>query len=178
MNPFISLLFLGMASLLEASDAVAAFGSQRQSAFRRDVHVPWGLSRPQSVPKPSLDTTREDENFRTRPHGVRLHRADKSSVSLHASAARDAPDAPVRIIIAGAPASGKGTQCEIIKERFGVVHLSTGDLLREAVAAGTEVGKKAKKYMDSGKLVPDEIIIAVVSSMMLYWVDQLALPYL
>jgi Adenylate kinase len=67
------------------------------------------------------------------------------------------------IIIAGAPASGKGTQCEVIKEKFGVVHLSTGDMLRAAVSAGTEVGKMAKDFMDSGKLVPDEVIIGVVS---------------
>jgi len=68
----------------------------------------------------------------------------------------------VNIIIAGAPASGKGTQCEVIKEKFGVVHLSTGDMLRAAVAAGTEVGKQAKDFMDSGKLVPDDVIIGVV----------------
>lgn len=68
----------------------------------------------------------------------------------------------VNIIIAGAPASGKGTQCEVIKEKFGVVHLSTGDMLRAAVAAGTDVGKKAKDFMDSGKLVPDDVIIGVV----------------
>ena len=70
----------------------------------------------------------------------------------------------VNIIIAGAPASGKGTQCEVIKEKFGVVHLSTGDMLRAAVAAGTDVGKKAKDFMDNGKLVPDEVIIAIVST--------------
>ena len=51
---------------------------------------------------------------------------------------------PIKLIIAGAPASGKGTQCEQIKSRYGLVHLSTGDMLREAVAAGTSVGKKAK----------------------------------
>ena len=68
-----------------------------------------------------------------------------------------------KIIIAGAPASGKGTQCEFIKEEFGVVHLSTGDMLRAAVAAQTEVGKEAKEYMDSGRLVPDDVIIGVVS---------------
>jgi adenylate kinase len=74
----------------------------------------------------------------------------------------DAGKSPPRLIIAGAPASGKGTQCEIIKEKYGVVHLSTGDMLRAAVAAGTEVGKQAKDFMDSGKLVPDEVIIGVV----------------
>ena len=68
----------------------------------------------------------------------------------------------LKIIIAGAPASGKGTQCEIIKDKYGVVHLSTGDMLRAAVADQTDVGKLAKEYMDSGKLVPDEVIIGVV----------------
>ena len=69
---------------------------------------------------------------------------------------------PLKIIIAGAPASGKGTQCELIKEKYGVVHLSTGDMLRAAVADQTEVGKLAKEFMDSGKLVPDDVIIGVV----------------
>eukprot|EP00591_Stephanopyxis_turris_P001755 CAMPEP_0195517670 /NCGR_PEP_ID=MMETSP0794_2-20130614/11224_1 /TAXON_ID=515487 /ORGANISM="Stephanopyxis turris, Strain CCMP 815" /LENGTH=283 /DNA_ID=CAMNT_0040646509 /DNA_START=43 /DNA_END=894 /DNA_ORIENTATION=+ len=69
---------------------------------------------------------------------------------------------PLGLIIAGAPASGKGTQCETIKETYGVVHLSTGDMLRAAVAAKSEVGISAKEYMDSGKLVPDEVIIGVV----------------
>jgi len=71
-------------------------------------------------------------------------------------------DSPLKVIIAGAPASGKGTQCEIIKKNFDVVHLSTGDMLRAAVAAETKVGKLAKEFMDSGKLVPDEVIIGVV----------------
>lgn len=69
---------------------------------------------------------------------------------------------PLKIIIAGAPASGKGTQCEKIKEKYGVVHLSTGDMLRAAVSAESEVGKSAKEYMDAGKLVPDDVIIGVV----------------
>jgi hypothetical protein len=72
----------------------------------------------------------------------------------------------VNIIIAGAPASGKGTQCEVIKERFGVVHLSTGDMLRAAVATGTHVGKKAEEFMNSGKLVPDDVILEIVSALL------------
>ena len=71
---------------------------------------------------------------------------------------------PPKIIIAGAPASGKGTQCEIIQSKYGVIHLSTGDMLRAAVSAQTTVGVLAKEYMDAGKLVPDEVIIGVVSS--------------
>jgi hypothetical protein len=77
--------------------------------------------------------------------------------------------APPRLIIAGAPASGKGTQCELIKARYGVVHLSTGDMLRAAVSAGTDVGRRARDYMDSGRLVPDEVIIGVVSIVDMRW---------
>ena len=68
----------------------------------------------------------------------------------------------LKVIIAGAPAAGKGTQCEIIKEKYGLIHLSTGDILRDAVKQGTSLGGKAKQYMDAGKLVPDELIIDVV----------------
>lgn len=85
-----------------------------------------------------------------------------SASSAIASDVNDLPPRPVRIIISGAPASGKGTQCEKIKERYGVVHLSTGDILRAAVAARTEVGLQAKEYMDSGRLVPDDVITGVV----------------
>ena len=70
--------------------------------------------------------------------------------------------APPKLIICGAPASGKGTQCEMLRERYGVVHLSTGDMLRAAVADGTEVGKQAKGYMERGELVPDDVIIGIV----------------
>lgn len=66
------------------------------------------------------------------------------------------------IIIAGAPASGKGTQCAKIAEEYGVVHLSTGDLLRAAVKAGSPLGVEAKGFMDSGKLVPDQLVIDLI----------------
>lgn len=69
---------------------------------------------------------------------------------------------PAKIIIAGAPASGKGTQCEFIRSKYKTVHLSTGDILRAAVAAGTDVGLKAKSFMESGQLVPDEVIINLI----------------
>lgn len=76
----------------------------------------------------------------------------------------EAPGKPIapKIIIAGAPAAGKGTQCEVIKKELGVVHLSTGDMLRAAVKDGTELGVKAKGFMDAGQLVPDELIINVI----------------
>jgi adenylate kinase len=70
---------------------------------------------------------------------------------------------PLKIIIMGGPASGKGTQCERIAAEYGVVHLSTGDMLREAVRQDSETGKIAKIYIDAGELVPDEIMIKIVT---------------
>jgi len=69
----------------------------------------------------------------------------------------------VNIILFGPPGAGKGTQAEFIVEKCGVVQLSTGDMLRAAVAAGTELGKMAKSVMDAGNLVDDEIIIGIIS---------------
>eukprot|EP00961_Rhodomonas_salina_P275375 3720205-Rhodomonas_salina.1 len=64
----------------------------------------------------------------------------------------------MQIIIAGAPASGKGTQCEKIVEEFGLVHISTGDELRQHVKQNSALGVLAKQYMDAGALVPDELM--------------------
>ena len=66
------------------------------------------------------------------------------------------------IVLLGPPGSGKGTQGELLGEKLGYVRLSTGDMLREAVRNGTELGKKAKTYMDSGALVPNDLIIGLM----------------
>jgi len=68
----------------------------------------------------------------------------------------------MNLILLGPPGSGKGTQAKLIVEKYGIPQISTGDILREAVAKGTELGKEAKKYMDAGQLVPDEIVIGIV----------------
>lgn len=66
------------------------------------------------------------------------------------------------IILIGAPGSGKGTQAKKLKEQLGYAHISTGDLLRAAVKAGSELGVKAKGFMDAGQLVPDELVISLL----------------
>jgi len=69
----------------------------------------------------------------------------------------------MRIILLGAPGAGKGTQATFIKEKFNIPQISTGDMLRAAVKAGTPLGLEAKAFMDSGGLVPDSVIIGLVS---------------
>ncbi len=68
----------------------------------------------------------------------------------------------MRLVLLGAPGSGKGTQAEILKSELGVPHVSTGDLLRAAVKAGTPLGLKAKAVMDAGRLVSDDIVLAML----------------
>jgi adenylate kinase len=69
----------------------------------------------------------------------------------------------MRIVLLGAPGAGKGTHCKRIADRYGVVHLSSGDILRRERAAGTKLGKKAQSYMDAGALVPDDLIVEMMS---------------
>lgn len=68
----------------------------------------------------------------------------------------------LNLILLGPPGAGKGTQAERLRDEFELPHISTGDILRQAVADGTELGQTAKGYMDSGELVPDEVIIGVI----------------
>ena len=75
----------------------------------------------------------------------------------------------MKLIFLGAPGAGKGTQADLVSKKLGIPTISTGNMLRAAVQAGTPVGLEAKSYMDAGKLVPDEVIIGIV-------VERLAQP--
>ncbi len=69
----------------------------------------------------------------------------------------------MKLLIMGPPGAGKGTQAEGLVKEFSLVHVSTGDMFREAIKAGTEMGKRAKEYMDKGELVPDEVVVGMVN---------------
>lgn len=68
----------------------------------------------------------------------------------------------MNIILLGAPGAGKGTQAAVLAEHYNIPTISTGNIIREALRTGTEMGKKAKSYMDAGQLVPDEVVIGIV----------------
>ncbi|MCG8403537.1 MAG: adenylate kinase [Firmicutes bacterium] len=68
----------------------------------------------------------------------------------------------MKLLIMGPPGAGKGTQAEVLVKELGLTHISTGDMFRAAIKEGTEMGKKAKEYMDKGALVPDEVVVGMV----------------
>lgn len=70
----------------------------------------------------------------------------------------------LNIVLFGPPGAGKGTQSQKLIDKYNLVHLSTGDILRAEIAAGTQLGKDAKAYIDSGKLVPDEVVIGMIEN--------------
>ena len=78
----------------------------------------------------------------------------------------------LNIVIFGAPGSGKGTQSERIVEKFGVDHISTGDVLRAEIAAGSELGKSAKALIDNGQLIPDAMMIDILAAKLDTFVDS------
>eukprot|EP00177_Eucheuma_denticulatum_P000109 GFKZ01000190.1.p1 GENE.GFKZ01000190.1~~GFKZ01000190.1.p1 ORF type:complete len:507 (-),score=64.45 GFKZ01000190.1:1051-2571(-) len=88
-------------------------------------------------------------------HPLVIHAPTTASIALDPQ--------PPKILISGAPASGKGTQCEYIVNKYNVVHISTGDMLRAAVKAQTPLGIKAKSFMDAGQLVPDDLVISMLN---------------
>ncbi len=68
----------------------------------------------------------------------------------------------MKLLIMGPPGAGKGTQAEVLVKELNITHISTGDMFRAAIKEGTEMGKKAKEYMDKGALVPDEVVVGMV----------------
>ena len=68
----------------------------------------------------------------------------------------------MKIIMLGAPGAGKGTQAKMIADKYNIPHISTGDIFRANIKEGTELGKKAKTYMDNGELVPDDLVVDLV----------------
>lgn len=78
------------------------------------------------------------------------------------------------IVIFGAPGSGKGTQSELLINSYGFLHISTGDVLRSQIAAGTELGKIADSYISQGKLIPDELMIDILEDVLASHADEVA----
>ena len=102
----------------------------------------------------------------TRNVGLRGTVYAMATKAAGATATAAAGAGPLHLILFGPPAAGKGTQADNIVSRFGVLHISTGDILRAAVRAKTAVGVKAKAFMDRGLLVPDGVVIELVAQAM------------
>ena len=72
------------------------------------------------------------------------------------------------LVIFGAPGSGKGTQSDILVEKYGFDHISTGDVLRSEIKAGSDLGRTAKEYIDNGQLIPDSLMIDILASLKIW----------
>jgi adenylate kinase len=89
-----------------------------------------------------------------------MHRFDQNNAKLDTFSLQN----PLKVIIDGPPAAGKGTQCRLLQSKYKIIHLSSGDILRKAVADKSSTGLKVQKYMNNGLLVPDELITELVFS--------------
>ncbi|PIA40947.1 hypothetical protein AQUCO_02300014v1 [Aquilegia coerulea] len=108
----------------------------------------------------------ESQNNNNNKMKIKMKRNNKVSNHSIVATVNTKPQL-MKIMISGAPASGKGTQCELITKKYGLVHIAAGDLLRAEVAAGSENGKRAKEYMEKGELVPNEIVVMMVKDRLL-----------
>ncbi|XP_020407241.1 probable adenylate kinase 5, chloroplastic isoform X3 [Zea mays] len=158
---------MSVSSPAMASPPLAAPGTHRGPCFSTLCRLPSPSCYPplSASSSPAISTV---SAFAVLKHKPRV-RNYVSGLGLRCQAAEEAPPpargkTSLKVMISGAPASGKGTQCRMIVEKYGLVHISTGDLLRAEVSSGTEIGKKAKEYMDNGKLVPDQVVTDMVVS--------------
>ncbi|MCO5575012.1 hypothetical protein L7F22_028809 [Adiantum nelumboides] len=145
-------------SLLPPTTTELKISSSCPSSFLRYSATPSEL--PSSL-RPSLKASSFFERcfLQTNAHSKR---SPLFRVRDQVSAELNKAHKPLKVMISGVPASGKGTQCELIVKHHDLVHISAGDLLRAEVAAGTENGRRAKEYMTRGELVPNEIIVNMV----------------
>ncbi|CAK9168322.1 unnamed protein product [Ilex paraguariensis] len=144
-----------------ASAAAAATISPSSMSVKLQDTSQFSISRGQISLWPSVHC---DESLIRR----RSHKSPSpNALSLLVVASTANKGEPLKIMISGAPASGKGTQCELITKKYELVHIAPGDLLRAEVAAGTENGRCAKEYMENGQLVPDEIVVMMVKDRLL-----------
>ncbi|CAJ2655316.1 unnamed protein product [Trifolium pratense] len=116
------------------------------------------LQKPRSYSSSSFSVTISHHHHHHRQLSLRSSSRSLSHSSTVVKAAVQTEE-PLHVMISGAPASGKGTQCHLITNKYGLVHVAAGDLLRAEIETGSENGKRAKEYMEKGQLVPDEIVV-------------------
>ncbi|KAJ8769864.1 hypothetical protein K2173_008946 [Erythroxylum novogranatense] len=110
---------------------------------------------------------RNSYSFSSRSRQTRFLSLSASNYRTSPRVMAAAKPEPLKIMISGAPASGKGTQCELITKKYDLVHVAAGDLLRAEIASGSENGNRAKEHMETGQLVPNEIVVMMVKDRLL-----------